>query len=190
MTTKKHFMVDIETLSTAVNTVVLSIGAVEFDIVSGAIHNEFYQELRLQDQNDRKIDQGTVAWWIKQVAEHPERAAIFLGENKAPVRNALLLLEAFLGESQVSYSANKKCIWACDPDFDCAILDNLYKEYKLKTPWQYYETRSVRTVRELSKIHSIGLPEFVKSHNALDDCKRQVAEIVEFNRVIKQYKGA
>lgn len=187
---KKHFMVDIETLSTAVNSVVLSIGAVEFHPFSGEILNEFYQELRLQDQNDRKIDQGTVAWWIKQVAEHPERAAIFLGENKAPVRNALLLLEAFLGESQVSNNANKKCIWACDPDFDSAILDNLYKEYKLKTPWQYYETRSVRTVRELAKIHSIGLPEFVKSHNALDDCKRQVAEIVELNRVIKQYKGA
>lgn len=187
---KKHFMVDIETLSTAVNTVVLSIGAVEFDPFSGEILKEFYQELRLQDQNDRKIDQGTVAWWIKQVAEYPERAKIFLGENKAPVRNALLLLEDFLGESQVSNNANKKCIWACDPDFDCAILDNLYKEYKLKTPWQYYETRSVRTVRELAKIHSIGLPEFVKSHNAIDDCKRQVAEIVELNRVIKQYKGA
>lgn len=183
--TKKHFMVDIETLSTALNTVVLSIGAVEFHPFSGKILNEFYQELRLQDQNDRKIDQGTVVWWVKQAAEHPERAEIFLGENKTPVRNALLLLEAFLGESQVSNNANKKYIWACDPDFDCTILDNLYKECKLRTPWQYYETRSVRTVRGLAQLHDliIRVPED-KTHNALEDCKRQVQELISFNQVV------
>mgnify|MGYP002792717163 CR=1 FL=1 len=38
----KHIMVDIETLSTAVNAAVLSIGAVEFDPMSGKIEREFY----------------------------------------------------------------------------------------------------------------------------------------------------
>lgn len=180
---KKHFMVDIETLSTAVNSVVLSIGAVEFDVVSGVILNEFYHELRLQDQTHRKIDVGTVQWWFKQVMEEGLPTPIYNHADKVPVRNALILLRDFLGEE-------KKCIWACDPDFDCVILSNLYEEYKLFTPWKFSEPKSVRTVRELAKIHGIGLPEFEKSHNALDDCKRQVAEIVEFNRVIKQYKGA
>lgn len=180
---KKHFMVDIETLSTAVNAVVLSIGAVEFHPTSGEILNEFYHELRLQDQTHRKIDVGTVQWWFKQVLEEHNQTPIYNNANKTPVRNALILLRDFLGEG-------KKCVWACDPDFDCAILSNLYEEYKLQTSWEYNEPKSVRTVRVLAEIHSVGLPEFVKSHNALDDCKRQVAEIVEFNRVITQYKGA
>lgn len=177
----KHFMIDIETLSTAVNAAVLSIGAVEFDPFSGEIKNEFYYELRLQEQNNRKIDIGTVQWWFKQVYEDATRGAIFLNEEKTPVRNALILLKEFLGDDE-------KSIWACDPDFDCAILSHLYAEYQLPTPWKYHEPKSVRTVRELAKLHDIGLPAQSKSHNALEDCVRQVGEVVAFNQCIDNLK--
>lgn len=182
----KHIMIDIETLSTAKNAVVLSIGAVHFDPKTSVIVDEFYKELRLSDQANRKVDIGTVQWWMKQVAEHPERASIFEQSdiNKhCPVRNALILLRDFLGDE-------KKCVWACDPDFDLDILATLYADYDLTVPWKYYEPKSVRTVREIAKMHHIGLPEFGKTHNALDDCKRQIEEIMELNRVIRQYKGA
>lgn len=187
----KHIMIDIETLSTAKNAVVLSIGAVHFDPKTGVILDEFYKELRLSDQANRKIDIGTVQWWMKQVAEHPERASIFeQGNNNkyCPVRNALLLLRDFI--SFCREDDQGLCVWACDPDFDLDILATLYADYDLTVPWKYYEPKSVRTVREIAKMHHIGLPESGKTHNALDDCKRQIAEIVELNRVIHQYKGA
>lgn len=172
---EKHFMLDIETLSTTVEAAVLSIGAVEFDPITGQILDEFYKELRLQDQKKRDIDPETVKWWVKQVMEDPTRANVFLNDNKAPVRNVLLLLRDFLGEG-------KKNVWACDPDFDCAILTNLYTEYQLSVPWSYYEPKSVRTVRKLAKLKGLEAQEAVKTHNALDDCKRQVAEIVAFTK--------
>lgn len=175
----KHFMLDIETLSTAVNAAVLSIGAVEFDPFSGEIKNEFYHELRLDQQNHRKIDIGTVQWWVKQVTLDVKKADIFRHTNTTPVRNALILLKEFLGDDE-------KSIWACDPDFDCAILSNLYVEYQLPTPWKYYEPKSVRTVRELAKLHKVPMPDQNKIHNSLEDCKRQVEEVVEFNRALKE----
>lgn len=176
---EKHFMLDIETLSTTVEAAVLSIGVVEFDPITGKTLDEFYKELRLQDQKKRNIDPGTVKWWIKQVVEDTTRANVFLDGDKVPVRNALLLLRDFLG-------GGKKNIWACDPDFDCAILSNLYTEYQLPTPWGYYEPKSVRTVRKLAKLKGLEAIETVKTHNALDDCKRQVAEIVAFTQACVQ----
>lgn len=170
----KHIMIDIETLSTAKNAVVLSIGAVHFDPKTGVIVDEFYKELRLSDQANRKVDISTVQWWMKQVAEHPERASIFeqgdINEH-CPVRNALILLRDFLGDGE-------KCVWACDPDFDLDILSTLYADYDLTVPWKYYEPKSVRTVRMLAE--ELGLPklEVTKTHNALEDSIRQANEVI------------
>lgn len=169
----KHIMIDIETLSTAKNAVVLSIGAVHFDQKTGVILDEFYKELRLSDQANRKVDIGTVQWWMKQVAEHPERARIFeqgdINEH-CPVRNALILLRDFLGD-------DKKCVWACDPDFDLDILATLYADYDLPVPWKYNEPKSVRTMRMLGKEGGLPKKEEIATHNALEDCIRQAKEV-------------
>lgn len=174
----KHIMIDLETLSTAKNAVVLSIGAVFFDPKTGTVLDEFYKELRLSDQANRKVDISTVQWWMKQVAEHPERASIFsqeLNENKCPTRNALLLLRDFI-ESHRPIEQDF-CVWACDPDFDLDIIATLYADYELNVPWKYYEPKSVRTVRMLAK--ELGLPKLdvTKTHNALEDCIRQAKEV-------------
>lgn len=174
----KHIMVDIETLSTAKNAVVLSIGAVFFDPKTGTVLDEFYKELRLSDQANRKVDVSTVQWWVNQVAQHPERASIFsqeLNGNKCPTRNALLLLRDFIESHRVA--EHDLCVWACDPDFDLDILATLYADYDLNVPWKYYEPKSVRTIRMLGK--ELGLPklEEQKTHNALEDCIRQAKEV-------------
>lgn len=174
----KHFMIDLETLSTRTDAVVVSIGAVEFDPLSGVVHNEFYAELRFSDQHNRQVDVDTFTWWVKQIVKNGTDASVFLKEEKVPVRNALLLLRDFLGDGS-------KEIWACDPDFDCAILADLYKEYSLSTPWRYHEPKSVRTIRLLAKMHGVELPAREVLHNALEDCKRQAAEVVAFNKAVK-----
>lgn len=161
---KKHFMLDLETLSTQTNAIVLSIGAVEFDPETGKVKKGFYHELNLVEQSHRHISASTVEWWFKQ------DSSPFTTNEKVPVRNALLLLNDFMGDED-------KCVWACDPDFDCSILESLYSEQGLPTPWAYYQTRSVRTVRELAKIRGFELPKGYASHNALEDCIRQVGEV-------------
>lgn len=195
----KHFMVDIETLSTAVNAMVLSVGAVEFDPITGEIKREFYYELDLSEQNGRHISASTVQWWFKQSVENPKSIDLLLKENKWKngVEFVLHRLKDFIwGYESIRAGANRNegykkiAVWACDPDFDLAILANLYEEHNLSVPWKYSEPKSVRTVRTLAELHSIGLSRENALHNALEDCIRQVAEIAELNRVIRQYKGA
>lgn len=193
-------MVDIETLSTAVNAVVLSVGAVEFDPITGEIKRRFYGELDLSGQKQRHISSDTVQWWFKQSVENQKSIDIMLKENKWKngVKFVLHRFKEFIwGYANFLADTNSRnegyekiSVWACDPDFDLAILANLYEEHNLSIPWKYSEPKSVRTVRALAELHSIGLPRDNASHNALEDCIRQVAEIAELNRVIRQYKGA
>lgn len=193
----KHFMIDIETLSTAVNAVVLSVGAVEFDPITGEIKRNFYYELDLSEQKERHISASTVQWWLKQCMENQKNIDLMVKENKwkNSIASVLIKLGAFISGNDINYlkraeGYEKISLWSCDPDFDIAILANLYEEHKLPVPWKYSEPKSVRTVRTLAELHNIGLPKDNASHNALEDCIRQVAEIAELNRVIRQYKGA
>ena len=195
----KHFMVDIETLSTAVNAMVLSVGAVEFDPITGEIKRDFYYELDLSEQNGRHISASTVQWWFKQSVENPKSIDLLLKENKWKngvefvlhrLKDFIWGYESFRAGANRNEGYEKIAVWACDPDFDLAILANLYEEHNLSVPWKYSEPKSVRTVRSIAELHRIGLPRDNTSHNALEDCIRQVAEIAELNRVIRQYKGA
>lgn len=183
----KHFMVDIETLSTAVNAAVLSIGAVEFDPMTGKIEREFYHELDLSDQTNRHIDANAVQWWVKQCLVNTDNIE-FLSKNnqeKDAVAYVLHKLGAFInGGKEYTMTRvegyEKLSIYACDPDFDMAILNDLYKDNGLPSPWRYSELRSVRTIRELIKIAGMEIPTQEANHNALDDCIRQAKEVSYF----------
>lgn len=183
----KHFMVDIETLSTAVNAAVLSIGAVEFDPMSGKIEREFYHELDLSDQTNRHIDANTVQWWVKQCLVNTDNIE-FLSKNnreKDAVAYVLHELGAFInGGKEYAMTRvegyEKIALWACDPDFDIAILADLYKEHNLPVPWKFSEPKSVRTVRMLTQLAGMEVPHQEADHNALNDCIRQAKEVSYF----------
>lgn len=183
----KHIMVDIETLSTAVNAAVLSIGAVEFDPMTGKIEREFYHELDLSDQTNRHIDANTVQWWVKQCLVNTDNIE-FLSKNnreKDAVAYVLHELGAFInGGKEYAMTRvegyEKIALWACDPDFDIAILADLYKEHNLPVPWKFSEPKSVRTVRMLTQLAGMEIPTQEANHNALDDCIRQAKEVSYF----------
>lgn len=183
----KHIMVDIETLSTAVNAAVLSIGAVEFDPMSGKIEREFYHELDLSEQANRHIDVNTMQWWIKQCLVNTDNIAFLTKANarKEHVMFSLVRLGSFIVGNDNNYAEraegyDKIALWACDPDFDIAILADLYKEHNLSTPWKYSEPKSVRTVRMLTQIACMEIPHQEADHNALDECIRQAKEVSYF----------
>lgn len=179
----KHFMVDIETLSTAVNAVVLSVGAVEFDPFTGKIEREFYREVRLDLQQARHISASTVQWWAKHLTTYSADNIFAKSDaDKSMPIEVVCELGEFLNGG-VEYGVNrvdaykKIAVWSCDPDFDLAILSNLYGELNLPVPWKFWETRSVRTVRMLNEIAGIEVPLQPVTHNALEDCIRQAKEV-------------
>ena len=155
-----HLMIDIETLGVAPAATILTIAAQSFDpFGQGHFDRHFYSRITLESQENRTIDDGTIAWWTTQ----PEaQAEAFAEEDRMPLDQALDLLGKLIWQSSF--------LWSQGPTFDMTILEHAYKSYKKPIPWQYYKVRDSRTLFSLYP----GLPRPPTSHHALEDCRRQI----------------
>ena len=161
-------MLDIETLCTKPEAVILTIGAVKFDPYSNKIGDGLYIKPDVDEQiaKGRSIDENTVEWWGKQAEDVREEA---LGmEGRISIEEMYRQLNRFL--------VGAENVWAQGPVFDMVIMAHIYRQYGWPTPWQYWQVSDSRT---LFKTH--GDPR-VKGkaglHNALEDCISQ-AEAVQ-----------
>jgi len=158
----KHCMIDLETLSTAPNALVLTLGAVHFDPEANEIGEEFYIRLNVEDQSalGRDIDPNTIDWWAKQDQAAQDEA--FSDEDRVPLKDAIDQFHKF----------TKGCsaFWSHGSTFDLIILNDIYSQLNKTVPWNYWQMRDTRT------IFDIGLsPNMNKEglHNALEDAMRQ-----------------
>lgn len=153
-------MIDIETLGVAPAATILTIAAQSFDpFGQGHFDRHFYSRITLESQENRAIDDGTIAWWTTQ----PEaQAEAFAEEDRMPLDQALDLLGKLIWQSSF--------LWSQGPTFDMTILEHAYKSYGKPIPWQYYKVRDSRTLFSLYP----GLPRPPTSHHALEDCRRQI----------------
>ena len=81
-----HAMIDIETLATTPEAVVLSVGGVKFDPYTNQEPHSFLDfKLDIDEQTalSRDIDEGTVEWWAKQPQDIQDIA--FSDEGRTPV---------------------------------------------------------------------------------------------------------
>lgn len=155
-------MLDLETLSTRPEAVILTIGAVKFDPYSGYIDGDkgLYHRVDVDEQIalGRHVQEETVQWWGKQDPEVFEEA---MGEgNRVSLDTMCSDLNRFL--------VGVENIWAQGPCFDIVILENLYRQLVKPTPWQFWQISDSRT---LFKTH--GDPREkgrAGHHNALADC--------------------
>ena len=68
----KHVMLDTETLGTTADAVIMSIGAVKFDLDSTAISDGgFYASITVESNLSlgRRIQEDTLIWWMNQGAD-------------------------------------------------------------------------------------------------------------------------
>lgn len=161
-------MLDMETLATTPDTVILTVGAVKFDPYTlNQLGDELYLRLDVNQQLElgRSVSESTLEWWGKQDPAVRDEA---LGdENRVSVEEFYSQLNRFL--------VGATDIWCQGPVFDIVILENLYRQMGWPAPWQYWQISDSRTV---FKMH--GDPrkkEQGKLHNALEDCKSQALAI-------------
>ena len=162
-------MLDIETLSTLPNSVILTFGAVKFDPFGSDVDTDkglyFRIDVDEQIQLNRHVYQGTVDWWGTQPEEVREEA---LGEkDRIPVEEFCNSLNRFL--------VGVDNIWAQGPAFDIVILEDLYRQLERPIPWQFWQIRDSRT---LFGVH--GDPREKGrhgAHNALVDCYYQARAV-------------
>ena len=169
-------MLDLETLATSPDSVILTFGAIKFDPFDPdkEMGPGLYHRINVDEQIElgRNVDEGTVAWWGTQSEEVREEA---LGEKDR------IGLDEFAKElNRFVVGANR--IWAQGPVFDIVILENLYRQLGKPTPWPYYLIRDSRTLlKALGDTRKGG----ALLHNALADCVSQAEAIQD---AVKRYK--
>jgi hypothetical protein len=158
-------MLDIETLSTRPESVVVTIGAVKFDPWGDDVDTDsgLYYRVNVDEQLalDRHVLDSTIEWWGTQPEDVREEA---LGEgNRVSLDDMTRGLNKFL--------VGVENIWCQGPAFDIVILENLYRQLAKPTPWQFWQIRDSRT---LFGTHGDPREKDRKAaHNALMDCYYQ-----------------
>ena len=187
-------MVDLETLGTRQDAIVLEISAVEFNCHTGEIGEVFDAKLDIDEQVQyrRSLNCETLQWWFKQDEE--ARKNIF-DEDVDIIRfNIPWELAEF---SNFVERCNNKCnsdsdrrvvkLWGNGSLFDLGILQNMYETClpNMKLPWKFWAVNDVRTIVDLNPDVKRNCKFDGTPHCAVDDCKHEIKYLVETLKTIK-----
>lgn len=159
-----NVMLDIETLGTNLDAVIVSIGAVRFGCGE---EREFYRRIDLPscEKLGRKVDVDTVLWWMRRDAV--ARAELTGDNERMPLEMALRELAAFMKPDDV--------VWGNAPSFDCVILRSAFRACGLECPWKFWNERCYRTM--VNMFPDVKMERVGTYHNALDDARSQVSHL-------------
>lgn len=163
-------MFDVETLGRRAGCVILSIGAVRFDIDSKTISDEFYVTIDAADSKAHGLhtDPETLEWWKGQ---RPEAL-------KEAIRNALPAKEAYNKFYEYAQRFKGQKVWAWGPQFDVVNVEAAMLQVNGQSaPWKYWDVMDGRTLQHLLNIQ-IKRDEN-KHHNALEDAREQAQYVIE-----------
>jgi hypothetical protein len=166
-------MVDLETTGTKAGCGVLAIGACSLD----GTHT-FYEKIdHLSCLSAGLVDDpSTLKWWSKQ--EILAREEAFSG-----TKNLVMVLGQF-ADFLRSLPSPKKTIfvWGNGADFDLPILAAAYQAVGMEVPWEPFNGRCYRTLKNLYK--SIPMRKFEGlKHSALADARNQAMHAHEILRI-------
>ena len=174
-------MVDLETLATTADAVILSIGAVRFDLDAGLVFDEpesvFYRGIAIDSQPNRKISGDTLAWWMMQ---SEQARAVFVVDPQTSIFNALDDLVDWIDPQPGSMPT----MWSNGADFDLPMLTHAFKQEGLDPPWKPYSGRCYRTYKNLPGARSVKVLRQGLHHNALDDAIFQAKHLCAIHRAL------
>jgi hypothetical protein len=181
----KHIILDLETLSTENNALILSIGAVLIDSDSLCIVEHFYETIDLKSSMEFPfhISSSTLEWWFNQSKEA-------IGSTFLTTRNRFSVLEVLTHFHNWCKNINGPwVIWGNSDSFDCTILENAYKIVNLTCPFNYLQFRDFRTMRALfAHLKNIDDEDTdLILHNALDDAKWEAKYLIQIIKVLKEH---
>ncbi len=169
-----HVMLDLETMGNTSNAAIVSIGAVVFSPVTGALGADFEEVVNLNSSAYYSdIDASTVTWWLTQ---SEEARSIFQRDTpKSSLKDALLELNQWFADLGDSRDIQ---VWGNGSGFDNVILANAFKAVRVKPHFSHWNDRDVRTIVEMGR-SILGIDPkttFTRQgvhHSALDDAKFQ-----------------
>lgn len=192
-------MIDIETLGTTQDAVILQIAAIGF-AKDGRDTLGWEGDVTIQDQLDlgRTIDPATVAWWIDKTS--PNARENVFGRNETipySLKEALELLNNYIEEHLLKDNNNNTSedrIWANSPAFDLAIIRNAMESCGITPCWKYWQEADYRTLKYIGSANrftdtipkyptdqqSNSMLENRTPHCAMDDALVQLEYVTRF----------
>lgn len=164
-------MIDLETLGTKSNSVVLSLGACFFTS-ERMFKRNFYCEFdrECQTSKGRKMSPETFRWWSEQVTPMPGLEG---ANNHKNLQNFI----DFVNVVQVEEGQDCK-VWSNGASFDVPMIESMMETYNFEnTPWKFWNVRDVRTIVDLYPECRYGE---ANNHNALDDAVNQAKWIQKY----------
>lgn len=134
-----HAMIDIETLGTEPDSVVLSVGAVKFDPWTAQEPHAktlWRPDASTQMDSERSVLDSTLQWWATQPQHIQDEA--FSDEGRISLTDFMADLNKYL------VGCDK--IWCQGPQFDMVILENLYSQFDHHKGWAFWQIMDCRTV--------------------------------------------
>lgn len=160
----QYVMIDLETLDVEPTAVVLSMGAVKFDPITGKLGDTLFYRVDVDEQLalSRTTSDKTMDWWAKQSPEAQESA--FSPDDRHPLGFVLTQLHRFVWGSDRVWSQGS---------MDIDILKHMFRSEKMNLPWAYWQVMDSRTIFDAIDGHVVkGTP-----HDALSDAIGQAEGI-------------
>jgi hypothetical protein len=171
-----HIMLDLETMGDVSNSVITSIGAVEFNIETGETGKEFYRNIDIQSSLDNGlvVTASTIEWWFNQNQE----AQKLLFKDSIDLNVALNEFREYFTELSFIRPIHMKPIqiWGNGARFDIRLLEDSFRAIYVNIPWNPKFERDVRTLVSIKpEIRDVFDKNFKGiKHNPIDDAKHQI----------------
>lgn len=181
---------DIETLGNKVDSTIIQIAAVSFDIKTGNIFNKFNEIANIELCDDLKVTGSTLKWWLNTNKEL--FAKLINGGKLSPKQ----IIKSFYTWLTYIQHGNDVYLWGNGILFDNKILQHQMQNNGLEYPIFYRNDRDMRTLVELAS-YKIGMqsekefrneyknPDLVE-HDAFDDAMQQVEIIVKAHNILME----
>jgi len=161
-------MLDLETMGKKSNSVIVSIGAVEFNMETGETGREFYEVVDIQSCLDLglKVEGSTIYFWLEQ--NQKAREAICHEPKHLSV--VVQLFHNWMNDCIQHVN-----IWGNAARFDIGKLEdaNVACGY-INNPWYFRSERDVRTLVAFAPDVKTNMPFEGIEHSPIDDCKHQI----------------
>jgi len=185
MTKMTDLMVDMETLGTTADSVIMSIGAVPFNLETGVVSEEgFYVSVSIDSNFDfrRRVSEDTLIWWMGQDAA----AKQVFNEPKVALPEALVMFSDYVGQTTLDTVRP----WSNGADFDIPMLAHAMRQQHMTPPWKFWNARCFRTYKELPGAKAVPKPTGGVAHNALSDAYNQAVHLVAIHKALFQTQKA
>lgn len=166
-----HTMLDIETLSTRHDALIMSVGAVKFD--ADKILERFHVGIDIVDaqrQYGRHIDAATVLYWLdpKRDAARTELLAL----PRVDMYNALDGFAMFINQTPVDQRGS---LWGKGSTFDNVLLKSGCEAVGIEYPATYRQDECYRTLANRCPI--VEYEQIGTAHSAIADAESQAVHL-------------